>query len=68
MKVGIPKEILGNETRVAAVPDTVSRMTKGGMEVLVETGAGAASFVTDEEYIKVGAKIVADAEALFSEI
>ncbi len=67
MKVGIPREILGNETRVAAVPDTVSRMAKGGMEVLVETGAGAASFITDEEYVKAGARIVAETEALFSE-
>lgn len=67
MKVGIPKEILGNDTRVAAVPDTVSRMTKGGMEVLVESGAGLASFISDDEYVKAGAKIVADTEALFSD-
>lgn len=67
MKVGIPREILVNETRVAAVPDTVSRMVKGGMEVLVESGAGAASFLGDEEYVKAGARIVPDAEALFSE-
>jgi proton-translocating NAD(P)+ transhydrogenase subunit alpha len=67
MKVGIPKEILGNETRVAAVPDTVSKMAKGGIEVLVEAGAGLSSFVSDEEYVKAGAKIVADTEALFSE-
>ena len=67
MKVGIPKEILGAETRVAAVPDTVTRMVKGGMEVLIESGAGLASFITDEEYVKAGAKIVAETEALFSE-
>lgn len=67
MKVGIPKEILGNETRVAAVADTVGKMTKGGIEVLVETGAGAASFVSDEEYVKAGARIVDSAEALFAE-
>ncbi len=67
MNVGIPKEILGNETRVAAVPDTVSRMVKGGIEVLVESGAGAASFITDDEYAKAGARVVAEADALFSE-
>ncbi|MBI5588404.1 MAG: Re/Si-specific NAD(P)(+) transhydrogenase subunit alpha [Deltaproteobacteria bacterium] len=67
MKVGIPKEILGNETRVAAVADTVGKMTKGGIEVLVETGAGAASFVSDEEYVKAGAKIVDSPEVLFAE-
>jgi len=31
MKVGIPKEILADENRVAAVPDSVGKMTKGGM-------------------------------------
>lgn len=67
MKIGIPKEILGNEARVAAVPDTVSRMTKGGIEVLVESGAGIASFITDEEYVKAGARVIAETEALFSE-
>ncbi len=65
MKVGVPKEIILNETRVAAVPDTVSRMTKGGMEVLVEAGAGAESLIKDEEYIKAGARIVSNAEELF---
>lgn len=67
MKVGIPKEILSNETRVAATPETVGKMVKGGMEVLVEAGAGAGSFMSDEEYAKAGARIVADTEALFAE-
>ncbi len=66
MTVGVPKEILSNETRVAAVPENVSKMVKGGMEVLIETGAGAASFFTDEDYVKAGAKIAADAGELFS--
>ena len=67
MKVGIPKEILGNEARVAAVPDTVSKMAKGGMEVLVESGAGLGSFITDDEYVRAGAIVVPDTEAVFSE-
>lgn len=67
MKVGIPKEILPNETRVAATPDTISKMTKGGMEVIVETGAGAGSFITDEDYVKAGAQIAPSAEELFGQ-
>src|SRR3989337_1329844 len=67
MKVGIPKEILANENRVAAVPDSVGKMTKGGMEVLVESGAGAASCISDEDYVKAGARIIANSEELFSE-
>jgi len=67
MKIGIPREILGNETRVAAVPDTVSRMVKGGMEVLVEAGAGLGSFIKDDEFVRGGAIVVPDTEAIFSE-
>lgn len=66
MKVGIPKEIILDETRVSAVPDTVARMTKGGIEVLVESGAGDASFIKDEEYAKAGAKIVSTEEVFNS--
>src|SRR3989304_9645107 len=67
MKIGIPKETADDETRVAAVPDTVAKMTKAGMEVLVETGAGAASYMRDEDYIKAGAKVIQGAEELFKE-
>jgi len=66
MLVGIPKEIISNEMRVAAVPDTVGKMVKGGMEVLVEAGAGAGSFISDEEYVKAGARIVPETEQLFA--
>lgn len=66
MIVGIPREIILNETRVSAVVDSVSKMTKGGMEVYVEAGAGLASFISDDDYIKAGAKIIADTEELFS--
>ena len=67
MKVGIPKEILSNENRVAAVPDAVNKMVKGGMEVLVETGAGLASYIDDAEYVRAGAAVVPEAETLFAE-
>ena len=66
MIVGIPREIISGETRVSAVVDSVTKMTKGGMEVYVESGAGAASFISDDDYIKAGAKIIADTEELFS--
>lgn len=66
MIVGIPREIIFNETRVSAVVDSVTKMTKGGMEVFVEAGAGLASFVSDDDYAKAGARIIADTEELFS--
>lgn len=67
MKVGIPKEIVNNETRVAAIPETAGKMAKGGMEVLVETEAGLASSINDAEYARGGAIIVPEAETLFAE-
>ena len=44
MKVGVPKEILANERRVALTPDAVTKLVHAGMEVLVESGAGDAAF------------------------
>lgn len=57
MKVGIPKEVLPGETRVAVVPETVKRLADKGLSVSVETGAGAASGISDDEYRAAGALI-----------
>lgn len=65
MIVGIPKEIMQNENRVAAVPETVAKMVKDGVEVIVERGAGVGSYYEDEEYVKAGAKIVDNPEEVF---
>src|SRR3989338_5403578 len=66
MKVAIPKEILQGENRVAAVPETVDKMVKGGLEVSVESGAGRAASFPDADYEKAGAKIAGDAASLLS--
>jgi len=57
----IPKEIRAGETRVAAVPETVQRLTRDGFEVTVERGAGAESMISDEALEKVGATLSDDA-------
>ncbi|MBI5327171.1 MAG: Re/Si-specific NAD(P)(+) transhydrogenase subunit alpha [Deltaproteobacteria bacterium] len=67
MFIGIPKETAPNECRVAAVPDTVAKMVKAGLNVAVEAEAGLASYIHDEEYAKAGANIVADVEKIFGE-
>ena len=54
----IPKETLPGETRVAAVPDTVRRLVKAGLEIQVQAGAGRAAYVPDEQYEAEGARIV----------
>lgn len=55
--VFVPKEIAPGETRVAATPETVKRMTKLGLEVTIEPGAGAGSCFSDQEYTEAGATI-----------
>lgn len=60
MRIGIPKEILNNENRVAMSPSGVYSLTEAGHEVFVETGAGTGANFTDEQYVEVGAVIVDD--------
>ncbi len=60
MKVGVPREVVPNERRVALTPDAAAALVKAGMEVLVETGAGASAFFADVQYEKSGAKITPD--------
>ncbi|MBI2995150.1 MAG: Re/Si-specific NAD(P)(+) transhydrogenase subunit alpha [Candidatus Melainabacteria bacterium] len=66
MKIGIPNEIQGNETRVALVPQSIKKITQKGIEVQVESGAGEASFFSDKEYEEAGAKIIKDTDLLYS--
>ena len=67
MRLGVPKEILENENRVAALPETVERYVEMGWEVHVETAAGEGALRSDQEYEKVGAIIEKDVEKLFSQ-
>lgn len=57
MLIGIPRESLPGETRVAATPQTVGQIIKLGYEVVVESGAGAASSFSDAAYVEAGAGI-----------
>ncbi len=65
MVIGVPREILEEERRVAALPDTVSRYVAMGFKVLVEASAGQGVFRTDAEYAAAGAEIVPDARTLY---
>lgn len=58
MRIGIPKETLPGETRVAATPRTVEQLLKLGYEVLVEEGAGKTAHLEDNAYAAAGATIV----------
>jgi NAD(P) transhydrogenase subunit alpha len=57
VKVAVPKEIEQGERRVALVPDTARMLVAAGLEVAVESGAGTAAFITDDQYESAGAKV-----------
>lgn len=68
MQIGIPAEIRGGESRVAATPETVKKFTaKGFHAVLVQSGAGAGASIPDEAYEAAGAKIAANAVELYGQ-
>lgn len=65
MKIAIPKERREHEKRVAATPDTIKKLIGLGFSVIVETGAGLKSQITDEQYSEAGATIAADAKSVY---
>ena len=66
MLVGVPKETKTLEFRVGLVPDAVAALVRQGHQVCVEAGAGAGIGLEDDDYRNVGARIVADAAAVFA--
>jgi H+-translocating NAD(P) transhydrogenase subunit alpha len=64
MKVAATKESTPGERRVALVPEALGRLKQAGDEVLVETGAGAGAWFSDDAYADAGAAIVSRAELL----
>ncbi|MEG1612636.1 MAG: NAD(P) transhydrogenase subunit alpha [Clostridia bacterium] len=65
MIVGVPKEIMHDEARVAATPETVKKMVADGMTVLFEIGAGEGSYYPDAAYVAAGATMIADPAEIY---
>ena len=61
MRIGVPRETVLGERRVALVPETVQKLVKAGNEVVVERGAGTEAAFVDSAYEQAGARIVDDA-------
>ncbi len=59
--IGVPKEIKADEYRVAMIPVGVEELTRAGHRVLIQSGAGQGSGISDEQYQAYGAQIVAGA-------
>jgi len=64
--VGVPKESYPGERRVALVPVAIPNLTKAGLEVVVEAGAGEQAGYPDAAYVEKGAKILPGRAAVFS--
>ena len=66
MQIGVPREIKTNENRVALVPAGAEALVAAGHQVMVEKGAGEGSGFEDAQYVAAGAKIGADADAVWA--
>ena len=71
MRIAVAKEIRSGEARVALVPDIISKLTKAGLEVVTESGAGVASGFPDAEFTAAGAtvksgNVISDADVVAS--
>ncbi|MGB1157867.1 MAG: Re/Si-specific NAD(P)(+) transhydrogenase subunit alpha [Porticoccaceae bacterium] len=65
MIIGITKELVGGEKRVAMSPDNVKSLTDSGVEVQIQQDAGKAAGFADSDYTAAGAAIVSDRDAIF---
>ncbi len=66
LTIGIPKEIMAGERRVAAIPETVKKMVGSGADVFVGKGAGEGSYFMNEQYQDAGAVLVDNVEELYA--
>jgi len=66
MKVGVPKETGSGEARVSLTPAFVPTLTRAGLEVEVQAGAGAPAGYDDAAYVEKGAQVVPTRQALFA--
>jgi alanine dehydrogenase len=67
MRVGIPTEIKNNEYRVAITPAGVAELVHRGHEVIIQSGAGEGSAITDADFKRVGAQLINGADQVWAE-
>jgi NAD(P) transhydrogenase subunit alpha len=65
MIIGVPKEIMPEEGRVALLPQEVRHLSSRGYKVLVESGAGTGSLIEDSAYLEAGAALLSDVRELY---
>lgn len=67
LTIGIPKEIMKGEARVAATPETVAKFVSDGFKVFVQENAGVGALYHDEEYARSGATIVQNPKEIYEQ-
>ncbi len=67
MKIGVPKEIKPQETRIGLTPDSVKSLVSNSHEVLIENNGGFEAGFDNDQYKSAGAKIVQKAEDIFND-
>ncbi|MFC8921676.1 alanine dehydrogenase [Cellulosimicrobium sp. NPDC057127] len=67
MRIGIPTEVKNHEDRVALTPAGAHHLVRAGHDVLVQSGAGDGSHLSDAEFERAGARVVATAEEVWGE-
>jgi len=71
VRISVPKETRPGENRVALVPDIISKLTRAGLEVVIESGAGVSAQFSDEQFTKAGAivksgNVISDSDVVAS--
>ena len=66
MLVGVPKEIKVHESRVALTPEGVFEFVRSGHQVVIETGAGDGSAISDADFVAAGASIESDVAKIWA--
>ena len=57
MRVVVPAEVKSGEKRVALLPDIISKLTRAGLEVVIQSGAGLSAGAADQAYTSAGASV-----------
>jgi proton-translocating NAD(P)+ transhydrogenase subunit alpha len=65
MRIGVPKETAAGEHRVALVPEVVGKLKAKGLDVVVQSGAGADALLPDAAYVQAGARMTDDASEVW---
>ncbi len=66
MQIGVPKETVAGERRVALVPEVVGKLAASSAEVIVEHGAGEGALIPDDQFDEAGATVSTELGAIFS--